>query len=1299
MSIPFILVLLVLALSAQAQEGSRGNTTIFNGAQMTFFGNHNFLTGGGGTQPGIVGTVRSVPYGVLNFASTATSHVGANDANHVDGYVRKLGTGSFIFPTGDNSHYGPFGAAADGTTGAYFFVDPTLAVSSNLGGGNYGVLPAGGPFPSVTKAVSLSAVSTKEYWDINGANVTTITLTWSTASAIGTLTGNDLSKLTIAGWNGTQWVAIPSTVDVTSVLGGASGLTAGSITSTSTLVPDTYTAYTFAASAILTVVVSGQVWNDADGNLALNGAETGTNAGGPLYVNLVDATGTVVGSAVVAANGSYSLTAPASTTGLKLVLTNTPTANAPGTLPMGWANTGETVGTGNTAAQSTTLGAVELSTGTWPVTSASFGIEQLPTAGSGTATASNAGGGSPVTVPPSAFTSTTASTDTAPGSVTAIRITAFPSNVTSLTVNGTVYSSLPPGGIVVPTNGNGAPTVPMLVDPTTDGSPVNIAFKAIDNAGKESANTGTATLTTTVPPTATNDVATSSGSSVVINILSNDTPGAAPLNPTTVKLIDPATFLPVTTLTVANEGSYSVDPATGQVTFTPLPTFSGVATPVTYMVADQNGVLSNQATITVTVDAPSTVFPCSNKAYQVTATGAGPSSLYEYDLTTGTRSLIATLTRNVNAIGYNGGDNLIWGFDTGSGQVVRLDATGATAGFTIANLPNQGYNVGDVLNGGYLFLYTSSAAQYFVVDINPARPATYLKLVDPTAAYALDTAPFGTAVTPHAVNDWAYSPTTGLFYALTAPADANPRQIVTLNPTTAVTTLSGTPVTGSTIASEGTAYGASFVDNAGNFYVFANGLGTFYQINLATNTATLLSSSTPSFSNDGASCNLSPLLVQPILNPDANVTYVNIPVPGNVNTNDKVPVGTTYGTPTASGGNPSGGTITLTPDGVYSFTGTTPGSYSFTVPVCALGQTTACPTQPLVITVKPNPGSNTPAPPVANTDITSVQGSPTTPAAVILNVRANDGPGNPGGSLGTPTIVTPPAHGTVSVNPNGNIVYTPTPGYYGDDRLTYQVCESPSGQCTTAQEIIHVLPLGDPNSTLAADDYVATTADTPVSGNVKLNDTDPNGNTQTVSPQTTTTPAGSLTLNSDGSYTFIPASGASGPVSFTYTTCDNGSPQACANATLYILVAPGVPDLVPIIYILPTTQYGTTNFTVAVDVYNLLPSASTGLISVYVSKDPMVAFSFNGGLSLVGGKLVQNSIWTFDGTSNPNAYIFTTSEVINPGSKKSFGLTGILTPGNTQGTLSISTTIVGGSGGEVRINNNSDAEKIDYFKK
>ncbi|SEJ37781.1 Por secretion system C-terminal sorting domain-containing protein [Dyadobacter sp. SG02] len=241
--------LLLVGNLAQAQEGSQGNTTIFGGAQMTFFSNHNFVTGGGGAQPGVILTERAAGnFGVLNFAGDNLTSTGASDAGYVDGYVRKYGAGQFVFPVGDNGSLGQFAASADGVMGAYFHADANTAVTSNLfTGTDYAALPTGGPFATSSMGTNVDVVSTVEYWDIDGANATPLTLTWDAGSAIGTLTNSQLNKLTIVGWNGTQWVAIPSKVDTTSVLGGSSDLTTGSITTTSPLAPDTYTAYTFAS--------------------------------------------------------------------------------------------------------------------------------------------------------------------------------------------------------------------------------------------------------------------------------------------------------------------------------------------------------------------------------------------------------------------------------------------------------------------------------------------------------------------------------------------------------------------------------------------------------------------------------------------------------------------------------------------------------------------------------------------------------------------------------------------------------------------------------------------------------------------------------------------------------------------------------------------------------------------------------------------------------------------------------------------------------------------------------------------
>jgi hypothetical protein len=93
-----------------------------------------------------------------------------------------------------------------------------------------------------------------------------------------------------------------------------------------------------------------------------------------------------------------------------------------------------------------------------------------------------------------------------------------------------------------------------------------------------------------------------------------------------------------------------------------------------------------------------------------------------------------------------------------------------------------------------------------------------------------------------------------------------------------------------------------------------------------------------------------------------------------------------------------------------------------------------------------------------------------------------------------------------------------------------------------------------------------------MNGNVLSNDTDPEGNTQTVTAATVTnvkgnaitpitvTPGtatnipgvGVLTINTNGTYTFVPDSGFVGTVVIPYTKCDNGTPVACDTATLYL---------------------------------------------------------------------------------------------------------------------------------------------------
>jgi hypothetical protein len=300
--------LLLLVHAARAQEGSQGNTTIFGGAQMTFFGNHDFVAGGSGAQPGIILTERAAGnFGILNFSGTNLTSSGASDAGHVDGYVRKYGTGQFIFPVGDNGFLGQFAASADGTMGAYFHVDPSVAITSNLfTGGNYPELPSGGlpAFPRTSKAATVGAVTPVEYWDIDGATATPVTLTWDAGSDIGTLTSTTLSRLTIVGWDVAlaQWVRIPSTIDATSILGGSSNVASGSITTNASIIPNNYIVYAFGASAPdLTPIIALP-----SNNFSANGITRNFTVG--LYELLSVATGENVIQFQVTVPTGYSLT-------------------------------------------------------------------------------------------------------------------------------------------------------------------------------------------------------------------------------------------------------------------------------------------------------------------------------------------------------------------------------------------------------------------------------------------------------------------------------------------------------------------------------------------------------------------------------------------------------------------------------------------------------------------------------------------------------------------------------------------------------------------------------------------------------------------------------------------------------------------------------------------------------------------------------------------------------------------------------------------------------------------------------
>jgi uncharacterized repeat protein (TIGR02059 family) len=152
-------------------------------------------------------------------------------------------------------------------------------------------------------------------------------------------------------------------------------------------------------------------------------------------------------------------------------------------------------------------------------------------------------------------------------------------------------------------NANGTVTFDPL--PSFTGTATAIRYQAADTLGQ--IENATITVTVRTPPNAVNDVSSGNyDTDQLINPLSNDVDGSGTIVATSVKLCSSGQSAPnctATSLTVAGEGTYTVNTTTGVVTFNPLPTFTGTATPITYQVSDSLG-QTDSATITPTVGLP-----------------------------------------------------------------------------------------------------------------------------------------------------------------------------------------------------------------------------------------------------------------------------------------------------------------------------------------------------------------------------------------------------------------------------------------------------------------------------------------------------------------------------------------------------------------------------------------------------------------------------------------------------------------------------------------------------------------------
>jgi hypothetical protein len=123
---------------------------------------------------------------------------------------------------------------------------------------------------------------------------------------------------------------------------------------------------------------------------------------------------------------------------------------------------------------------------------------------------------------------------------------------------------------------------------------------------------------------------------------------------------------------------------------------------------------------------------------------------------------------------------------------------------------------------------------------------------------------------------------------------------------------------------------------------------------------------------------------------------------------------------------------------------------------------------------------------------------------------------------------------------------------------------TPSGVSNGLPFLVRAVPVVNP-------DTYTTAFNTALSGNVLTNDVGAGLTATVVSP-----PAhGTLALQPDGSFTYTPATGYSGPDGFTYQACDPGTPALCSDpATVSVTVQPAAcaaPAAVAVSGLMPTS--------------------------------------------------------------------------------------------------------------------------------
>ena len=172
----------------------------------------------------------------------------------------------------------------------------------------------------------------------------------------------------------------------------------------------------------------------------------------------------------------------------------------------------------------------------------------------------------------------------------------------------------------------------------------------------------------------------------------------------------------------------------------------------------------------------------------------------------------------------------------------------------------------------------------------------------------------------------------------------------------------------------------------------------------------------------------------------------------------------------------------------------------------------------------------------------------TTDEDTPVTVSVLDGDIDPDGDPLVVVDVGDPLNGSVVINNDGTVTYTPDPNFSGTEDFTYTVCDD-GPACTIASVTVTVAPIDD--APIAVDDAVSATPGQTLTIDVLANDLEVDGEDLTITQIVQGGGQGTATIE-NGTVSYVTNGDGAGVDTVVYEVCD---PQNnCAQATIRVTI-------------------------------------------------------------------------------------------------------------------------------------------------